>query len=154
MGHLQVVMLPEWYFIAPDAAVNQTFDLYVAPSTYYVVWNFISTGSGKINLQSVSVRRLRNQTYLVQKSLMDVLVPISTKYLYDFSKLTYLTWACSFKVVSDSCDGSYAFFWESSTSELLFCRACLVASTIESMFWMLSLSFWLVLVLVAVQGFW
>ena len=30
MGHLQVVTLPEWYFIAPD---NQTFDLYITPST-------------------------------------------------------------------------------------------------------------------------
>ena len=24
MGHLQVITLAEWYFIAPDSAVNQT----------------------------------------------------------------------------------------------------------------------------------
>ena len=40
MGHLQGTTLPEWYFVAPEAAVNQSSDLYIVPHTQYVVWNY------------------------------------------------------------------------------------------------------------------
>ena len=47
MGHLQVITLAEWHFIAPEVPVDHTFDLFIAHSTKYVVLNNISVGSGE-----------------------------------------------------------------------------------------------------------